>query len=56
LEVRVLGQGLGLRLRGFIVRLTERVYDGNKFFYMVFVGVVFFSASCIVFRAVRTAS
>jgi hypothetical protein len=30
--------------------------DGNKSLYLVFVGVVFFSASWTAFRAVRTAS
>jgi hypothetical protein len=30
--------------------------DGNKSLYLVFVGVIFFSASCTVFRAVRTTS
>jgi hypothetical protein len=30
--------------------------DGNKSLYLVFVGVVFFSASWIAFRAVRTTS
>jgi hypothetical protein len=35
---------------------TERLLDGNKSLYLVFVGVVFFSASWTAFRAVRTAS
>jgi hypothetical protein len=32
------------------------VFDGNKSLYLVFVGVIFFSASWTAFRAVRTAS
>jgi hypothetical protein len=30
--------------------------DGNKFLYLIFVGVLFFSASWTAFRAVRTAA
>jgi hypothetical protein len=35
---------------------SSLVNDGNKSLYLVFVGVVFFSASWTAFRAVRTTS
>jgi hypothetical protein len=36
--------------------MADAVGDGNKSLYLVFVGVVFFSASWTAFTAVRTAS
>jgi hypothetical protein len=36
--------------------LDSVALDGNKSLYLVFVGVIFFSASWTAFRAVRTAA